>query len=264
MDQSPVQYCTTVASLGPKLTQRWVQIFRPYLIGCADKQTWQAWCWTTFFTYPDSIHLHPLSLTCLIVGSLSEFHHVDGFLWCLILSHRLRLFQMNKKKQINPANTKHLYNIYAMLAQRRRRWSGVVNVMQMFCVCWEPSTSLIVVIFTPQPLSLWGIVITRGGRPGGQAVRNSAVTKKLNYEFCLFFIDMTCVPGQFIPYIFFWHQAISGHFPRWPLKKLVGTITYEPLVGLRSNLYVCSLGISDDLFDFWDESFKNKMAAAAI
>ena len=26
----------------------------------------------------------------------------------------------------------------------------------------------------------------------------------------------------------------------------------------------CSLGISDDLINFWDESFKNKMAAAAI
>ena len=25
-----------------------------------------------------------------------------------------------------PANTKHLYNIYAMLAQRRRRWVDVV------------------------------------------------------------------------------------------------------------------------------------------
>ena len=64
---------------------------------------------------------------------------------------------------------------------------------------------------------------------------------------------------------FFLHQAISGHFPRWPPKKLVGTITYEPLVGLHSNLvYGCSLGISDDLIDFWDESIKNKMAATAI
>ena len=72
-------------------------------------------------------------------------------------------------------------------------------------------------------------------RAGGRAVRNSALTKKLTDEFCLFFTDMTYVPGQFIQYII-WHQAISGHFPRWPPKKLVGTITYEPLVGLRSNL----------------------------
>ena len=28
--------------------------------------------------------------------------------------------------------------------------------------------------------------------------------------------------------------------------------------------YSCSLGISDDLINFWDESIKNKMAAAAI
>ena len=51
-------------------------------------------------------------------------------------------------------------------------------------------------IFTPQ---LWGIVITRGGRAGRRAVRNSAFTKKLTDEFCLFFTDMTYmyVPGQF-------------------------------------------------------------------
>ena len=38
-----------------------------------------------------------------------------------------------------PANTKHLYNIYTMLGQRRRR-SGrrCINVIQMFCVCWVP------------------------------------------------------------------------------------------------------------------------------
>ena len=35
-------------------------------------------------------------------------------------------------------------------------------------------------MFIPQPLRLWGLVITRGGR----AVRNSAVTKKLTDEFC--------------------------------------------------------------------------------
>ena len=28
--------------------------------------------------------------------------------------------------------------------------------------------------------------------------------------------------------------------------------------------YGCSLGISGDLINFWDESIKNKMAAAAI
>ena len=28
--------------------------------------------------------------------------------------------------------------------------------------------------------------------------------------------------------------------------------------------YGCSLGSSDDLINFWDESIKNKMAAAAI
>ena len=52
---------------------------------------------------------------------------------------------------------------------------------------------------------LWGIVILRGGRAVGGAVRNSAITKKLTDEFCLFFTDMTYVPGQFNPIIFFWH-----------------------------------------------------------
>ena len=62
-----------------------------------------------------------------------------------------------------------------------------------------------IILFTPQPQWLWCIVITRGGRAvwqlGGRAFRNSALTKKLSDEFCLFFIDMTYVPGQFIPYI---------------------------------------------------------------
>ena len=66
-------------------------------------------------------------------------------------------------------------------------------------------------------------------------------------------------------HIFFWvYQAINGYFPRWPPKKLVGTITYEPLVGLHSNLVWLFSGISDDLINFWDESIGNKMAAAAI
>ena len=86
--------------------------------------------------------------------------------------------------------------------------------------------------FIPQPLRLWGIVITRVRR----AVRKSAPSKKLTDQFCLFFTYTTYVPAQFIPFIFFWHQAISGHFPRWPPKKLVGTITYQPLAGLHSNL----------------------------
>ena len=34
-----------------------------------------------------------------------------------------------------PVNTKHLYNVYTMLDQRRRHWADVV---QMFCVCWVP------------------------------------------------------------------------------------------------------------------------------
>ena len=36
-----------------------------------------------------------------------------------------------------PVKTKHLYNINAMLDQRRKCWAGVVHyVIQIFCVCW--------------------------------------------------------------------------------------------------------------------------------
>ena len=35
---------------------------------------------------------------------------------------------------------------------------------------------------------------------------------------------------------FFSDQDISGHFPSWLPKKLVGTITYEPLIELHSKL----------------------------
>ena len=34
-------------------------------------------------------------------------------------------------------NTKHLHNIYTKSAQRLRRWSNIVNVIQMFCVYFE-------------------------------------------------------------------------------------------------------------------------------
>ena len=43
------------------------------------------------------------------------------------------------------------------------------------------------------------------GRPstvGLRLVRNSARTKKLTDEFCLFFTDMAYVPGQFTPHLF--------------------------------------------------------------
>ena len=63
-----------------------------------------------------------------------------------------------------------------------------------------------------------------------------------------------------LPIILFCHHAISGHFPRWPPKKLVDTISYYPLNGFHSNFIDGSLGISDDLNNFWEESIKNKMA----
>ena len=34
----------------------------------------------------------------------------------------------------NPVNTKHLYNIYTMLNQRRKRWANVVQMLYK-CLC---------------------------------------------------------------------------------------------------------------------------------
>ena len=61
-------------------------------------------------------------------------------------------------------------------------------------------------------------------------------------------------------HILFCHHAISGHFLRWPHKKLVGTISYYPLYGFHSNFISGSLVISDDLIKFGEEFIKNKMA----
>ena len=63
---------------------------------------------------------------------------------------------------------------------------------------------------------------------------------------------MTYVSVQLFPYIFV------------GTKKFVGTIIYEPLVGFHSNFKGCSLGIYDDIINFWDESIKDKMATLAI
>ena len=37
----------------------------------------------------------------------------------------------------HPANRKHLYNIYTLLAQRRRRWVELYKCYTMFCVYWK-------------------------------------------------------------------------------------------------------------------------------
>ena len=52
-----------------------------------------------------------------------------------------------------------------------------------------------------------------------------------------------CSPGISDDLFNFWDESIKNNMAaaaickkRWPLKKLVGTITYEPLLGLHSNL----------------------------
>ena len=57
-------------------------------------------------------------------------------------------------------------------------WVGGVNLSDFFQLDKTPKA--VGYSVTPQPLRLWGIVITRGGWSGGRAVRNSALTKKVN------------------------------------------------------------------------------------
>ena len=43
---------------------------------------------------------------------------------------------MFERKSSCPANARHLYDIYAMSAQRLRRGPTLHKVIQMFCVYW--------------------------------------------------------------------------------------------------------------------------------
>ena len=86
----------------------------------------------------------------------------------------------------------------------------------IFFVFIDPENMGVHTLFTLQPLRLWGIVITRGGRSGGRSggrasglavgrvVRNSALTKKLTDEFSFFFTDMTYM--AIYPIYVFWHN----------------------------------------------------------
>ena len=67
---------------------------------------------------------------------------------------------------------------------------------------------------------------------------------KLTAKFCSFFTYLTYVTGQFFP-------NICGH------DNLRWLDCFQIWSG-------CSLGTSDDLINFWEESIRNKMAAAAI
>ena len=57
----------------------------------------------------------------------------------LKLAQRLIFTSYCDTVNASPCNTKHLYNIYTVLEQRRRRWAdvGCINFKQMFCVYWE-------------------------------------------------------------------------------------------------------------------------------
>ena len=69
---------------------------------------------------------------------------------------------------------------------------------------------------------------------------------------------MTYVPVQLIPYIPFGTRPYNKR-PFSKMAPLMNRWLYFIQIW-----HGCSLGISDDLINFWDESIKNKLAAAAI
>ena len=81
-------------------------------------------------------------------------------------------------------------------------------------------------------------------------IRNLALTKKLTDEFCLFFINMAYVPGQFFQY------TVLSPCHKRPFSKMVALkacvhdilLTFE---WIHSNFIGGSLGISGDLINFW-------------
>ena len=67
---------------------------------------------------------------------------------------------------------------------------------------------------------------------------------------------MTYVPGQFIPYIFLGTKPYVAFFQDGRLKSLWARWFMNRWLDCIQIWYGCSLGISDDLINFWDESIK--------
>ena len=87
----------------------------------------------------------------------------------------------------------------------------------------------------------------------------------LTDKFCLFFTDMTYVPGQFIPYFFcFLAPSHKRPFPKVAAYNACGHNNSWTVGWIAFKFVMVVLGISDNLINFWDESNENKMAAAAI
>ena len=82
-----------------------------------------------------------------------------------------------------------------------------------------------------QRRAVWGGGGEAGGRAGGQSGIQLLLKSSL-INFVYFYRHDLCA-WAIHPIKFLGHQAISGHFPRWPPKKFMGAITYEPLVGLH-------------------------------
>ena len=56
--------------------------------------------------------------------------------------YRSVVYNANDVHYMYPVNTKHLYNIYAILDQPRRQLGRrCVNVIQISCACWVHDTS---------------------------------------------------------------------------------------------------------------------------
>ena len=67
-----------------------------------------------------------------------------------------RVHKSPSRQSAYPANTKHLYNIFTMLAQRRRRWANVVEMLYKCCVFagYVPLTYDTLLFYSPRNVFL--------------------------------------------------------------------------------------------------------------
>ena len=92
----------------------------------------QATRWLQYLYYFIIYVLHHCRLVlcfCITISDLNN-RNVYGLMYMQSIFVHSSVYHNNAI----PANTKHLYNISTMLA-----WSGrrCINVVQMFCVCWD-------------------------------------------------------------------------------------------------------------------------------
>ena len=112
------------------------------------------------------------------------------FVWC----RRFRTPHLKMSAIIRISQTYHFQSTIWWQPRIQPVASGPLTVVRDFRHLWS--------VFYPSAIKAVGYS-DHQRRASDRTVRNLALTKKLTDEFCLFFTDMTYVPGQFIPYTFF-------------------------------------------------------------